>query len=58
MNLEIQDIVQFQTEVGKVESELRLRAIMAERRVMELEAQLAEAYVKNSQSDVTSSDSE
>ncbi len=39
-SITIQDIQQLQREAGGVENDLRLRAIAAERRVMELEAQV------------------
>lgn len=40
--VEIADIDELQIEMGKAEAELRLRAIIAERRVRELEVELVE----------------
>jgi hypothetical protein len=39
--IEIADIEQLQAEMGKLQNQLTLRAIIAERRVRELEAELA-----------------
>lgn len=41
MDITIQDIQQLQQEMGRESADLRLRAIVAERRVRELEARLA-----------------
>ena len=41
MDVTMQDILQLQQEAGQAENDQRLRAIRAERRVRELEAELA-----------------
>jgi len=41
MEITTADIVALQREAGEMENDLRLRAILAERRVRELESQLA-----------------
>ena len=40
MDLTMQDILQLQREAGQAENDQRMRAIVAERRVRELEAKL------------------
>ena len=41
MDVTLQDILQLEQEAGQAENDQRLRAIRAERRVRELEAELA-----------------
>jgi hypothetical protein len=41
MEITTADIVALQREAGEIENDLRLRAIIAERRIRELEAKLA-----------------
>lgn len=41
MDISTQDIVQLEREAGQAENDQRLRAIIAERRIRELEAQVA-----------------
>ena len=41
MELKTEDLFAFEREAGQIENDLRLRAIIAERRIRELEAELA-----------------
>ena len=41
MELKTEDLFAFEREAGQIENDLRLRAIIAERQIRELEAELA-----------------